>query len=74
MQALLCQRRRKNSDVSIIVIAQTRSYTYTHMHQQAILIKKIKDYQQNWVLISYFKTIILNLFCTDNTSENSVLG
>ena len=43
--ALLCQRRRKSSEISIIVIAQTRSYTETHMHQQAILIKKIKGYQ-----------------------------
>lgn len=33
-----------------------------------------EPYEQNWVLIICFKKVILDLFSTDNTNDNSLLG
>ena len=36
--------------------------------------QKRNNYRQNWFLINRFKTVIFNLFYTDNTSDKSLLA
>ena len=72
METMQYQRRRKNSEITILSIAHSFLHTDTHL-LTSYTSKVEKTLSIIFFLIKCFKADIFNLFCTNNTNGNSLL-